>query len=736
MNENKEANGKMESTSELESPVQCNERETNSGLPNRDPSPSSNRGDQNETNSFIRGIKTKLSIRRSKSTKEKPTEGSAFVRSSKRFSFRQPKSTDVGNHAGKADCSIPEENEGFRKGLDGVKKEPLSVMQINELIEKRQLLEAFEHTKDLEMELLAERDSKTLEENPQDYTMRAKDVDLLYAFIFKKIQDTVEETLGLPKVDAKALTSLVTLIEQEEKAHAEAVKIGVSLEPISRLGLARNWRELWKETVEESVKRRVLKVPVPLKEGNPAWLSIHLGYLKTVIREDLLTVKLWVQKCYPSEYSAFETYMKAFHRALSWHLQDILKDDRLEYQEHHAVLNWVTNVYRSNDLLGHPDLKPEIKMEDLPDLLTPEVLEKLKNDYVHSVKLQIKKCLDNILTLETKEKWNSVEQPEALPIQCCSSLSLDIQTIIGEYTKVSGDICKSLEMEVRRISLQEVMTFIPRFGNAFLECNKVKDHPQFVPLIVAYFNNFHDLKMGLQTNFNPDCKDLKILTGLMLRYKECFFYKLRLETQPLFKNILRRAWISSSELPDPFIKKILLVIEDFSKHLIHLKEPFHKQDFLNETHKFVVKAYITQILKPRSRMKKRKRREASKIMEKEAATIEQTMAELGSSSGWLSPAIPYIAKIIGEKEKHVIKGYIKDLCQDYPDIGAVILCIFVFLSLYEEFTFHFTDRNISQLFLPSEDYREAGENSPLTTWTDNQNPTLTKDSLLKLNFQI
>ncbi|XP_066480268.1 exocyst complex component 3-like protein 4 [Tiliqua scincoides] len=694
MNENREANGKTASTSEPESLEKCNEKEDDSCLPNLDSSPLSDGGEENKANSFIRGIKTTLSFRRgrSESMKMKPTKGPAFTRSRNRFSLREetdkstgekafdraskrfslpkfslPKFRD-GNHAGRANSSVPEESEESGKGQDCVKKEPLSVMQINELIEKRQLLEAFENIKDLEMELLAERESKKHEDNSQEFTVRAKDVDLLYASVSKKIQDTVEETLTLPKVDAKALTSLVSLIEEEGEAHAEAAKVAASSQPLSRLGSARNWRELWKESVQESVKKRVLKVPIPLKEGNSAWLSIHLGYFKTVIKEDLLTIKLWVQKCYPSDYNVFDTYLTAFHRALSLHLQNILKDDSLKYHQHHAVLKWVTNVYRSDDFLGHPDLKPEIKMEDLPDLLTPEVLEKLKNDYIHSVKLQIKNCLDNILNLETKEKWNSEEQPESVPDQCCSSLSLDIQTIIGEYTKVSGNICKNLEMEVLKISLQEVKEFILRFGNAFLECSKVKDRPRFVPLMVAYINNFHDLKMGLQTNFNANCKDLEILNGLILRYKKCFFNQLKLETQPMFKKIRSRAWVLSSESPESFIKKILLVIEDFSKHLIHLKEPFHK-DFLNEAHRFVIKAYITQILKPGSRMRKTKRREVSKIMDKEAATIDQAMTVLGSSSEWLSLAIPYIAKILGEKKKHVIKDHIKDLCRDYPDIG-------------------------------------------------------------------
>lgn len=43
----------------------------------------------------------------------------------------------------------------------------------------------------------------------------------------------------------------------------------------------------------------------------------------------------------------------------------------------------------------------------------------------------------------------------------------------------------------------------------------------------------------------------------------------------------------------------------------------------------------------------------------------------GSDANWLLPAIDHIANIIGEKKKDKIKAYVKELCQDYPDIRYV-----------------------------------------------------------------
>nr|XP_034952906.1 exocyst complex component 3-like protein 4 [Zootoca vivipara] len=560
----------------------------------------------------------------SKSVKEQSAEEVDPSRSSTRLSFLKKIKTRLPKES-----KEPEEEEEE----DHVQKEPLSVMQINELIKNKQLLEAFENIKGLERELLAEIDARKYEDNPKECIVKAKDVDLLYDSVSKAIQHIVEETLELPRVNAKALNTLVTLIAEEEKAHAGATSIAAPSEAVSHLGLARNWRQLWEDAVKQSVEIRVSKVPVPLKEDNASWLSIHLGYLKEVIRNDLLTIKHWVHKCYPPDYSVGDVYLKAFHEAVSSHLRTILEEDEsLGYNQFYAVLNWVTNVYCSENLLGCPDLKPEIKTEALPDLLTSENLDKLKSNYINSVQQEIKNCLENILTLETKEKWKG--QPDERKNQYDSLLSYDIQTLAIQHRKVAGCICEKVEAAVLKGIVKEVTEFLPRFGKAFLD--QAKDHPQFLMFMMAYLNSFHDLSV-------------------------CVLY------QPMFKKILSQAWVVSGGTFDSFIMKILSIIEESSEHLKHLKEPVCK-DFLNEVHKDVVKEYITQTLKPRGRMRKTKRNEVSKIMNQDATAINNTMQHLGSTSDWLTPAIEDIARIIGEEEKPRINDHINRLYQDYPDI--------------------------------------------------------------------
>uniref|UniRef100_A0ACB8G5Y1 Uncharacterized protein n=1 Tax=Sphaerodactylus townsendi TaxID=933632 RepID=A0ACB8G5Y1_9SAUR len=260
-----------------------------------------------------------------------------ILRSSKRFATKWIEGRIQAHRESK---NLSEESET----LEDDKKEPLSVMEINTLIQRRQLLEAFENIKDLEMDLLVERDSKKYEDNPKEYTVKAKDIELLYDHISKVIRQIVQEMLDLSSLDEKALTSLAILIETEEEIHSETSKVTSSDGPAA-LGSARNWRDLWKEAVNQSVKGRVSNVPVPSKEDTEYWLSVHLESLRTAIRDDLLKVKSHIQEYYPQDYNVCDTYMEAFHKALSVHLQGILEDNTLTLSEFYALLNWIHNVY-------------------------------------------------------------------------------------------------------------------------------------------------------------------------------------------------------------------------------------------------------------------------------------------------------------------------------------------------------------------------------------------------------
>uniref|UniRef100_A0A8C0V2K2 Exocyst complex component 3 like 4 n=1 Tax=Cyanistes caeruleus TaxID=156563 RepID=A0A8C0V2K2_CYACU len=562
---------------------------------------------------FERGIKTMLSIQKSRLSlkKERGKEGTGTWNAKRLLqtlrSCEENKPTV---------CDGVEKVDEICKPIEA---KPLSVMEINELIQKRQLLEAFASIKLMEDETISERDSEKYIDNPQEFVRKSKDVDLLYNSITNAIQSIVEATLEDPTVQHTMLTSMVTLIAHEEAAHPKAdntARPGSDL-----LGRPRKWREQWREAVNESARKRVLKAPMAPREEATSWLDLHLHFLQEHLREDLLKVKSSVKECYPEEYQVCDTYVEAFHNAIASHLQE-LSQGPLEFHELYTLLDWVANTYHSEHFLGHPQLKPEVKTENLPLLLTPADWDKLKNDYIASAK------------------------------------------IIGQHVKLSGAISRSLETKMLELCMAELLKFIPRFEQEFMEWSTAQDSPIFVPYLVAYINSFHDLVSGLETAFKVNTEELqKILAALTRNFTNHFLTKLRTKIQPLLKKILTKNWILETERP----VSLALAVSQFSEHLQHMREPLG-QELLHEVHKYMVKEYITQVIKPRWKMNRETRQQVSRKMSLEAAIIHNTLMDQGSDASWLFPSIEHIANIIGEKTKDKIKAHVKELCQDYPDI--------------------------------------------------------------------
>ncbi|KFP86165.1 Exocyst complex component 3-like 4, partial [Acanthisitta chloris] len=532
---------------------------------------------------------------------------------------------------------------------------------INDLIQKRQLLEAFASTKLLEDEIISEQDAEKYKDNPQEFVRKSKDVDLLYNSITNAIHSIVEGTLEDPTVEDTMLTSLVTLIAREEEAHPDT---GNAACPGSDLlGRPRKWREEWKEAVKESTRKRVQKTPMASKEESSSWLDLHLISLQKRLKEDLLKIKLSVKKCYPEEYQVCDTYVEAFHKAIASHLQ-CLSQKSLDFNEIYTLLDWMANTYHSELCLDHPDLKPEVKTENLSLLLTPADWDKLKTDYIIFAKEKIRSYFGNILRLEVTEKWEKEVHSDTEENLYQNSLSFDIQTIIGEHMKLSGAISRSLETKMLELCMAELLEFIPRFEKEFSEWSTAQDSPMFVPYFVAYINSFHDLVSGLETVFKVNTEEVqKILAALTRNFTNIFLTKLRTKAQPLLKKILTKNWILATERPD----SLASTVSQFSEHLQHMKEPLG-QELLCEVHKYVVKEYISQVIKPRWKMNKETRQQVSEKMNMEAEIINNTFIDQGSDSDWLLSAIHHIANIIGEKKKDKIKAYVKELCQDYPDI--------------------------------------------------------------------
>ncbi|XP_029453862.1 exocyst complex component 3-like protein 4 isoform X2 [Rhinatrema bivittatum] len=508
-----------------------------------------------------------------------------------------------------------------------MRKGPLSVMQIHELIQSKKFQEAFSSIKLLEDELLVENNSKKHEDNGTEYSRRAMDVHLLYSCLFDVMKSVVEDALGQANCDGQLVASVVDVINEEERAHSVHGREAASSET-NGLGMPKKWKALWRESVSESIRKRVHSVPIPPRKENKSWLAVHLGYLKTNVHHDLLKIKHSVKNHYPEDYNVCCLYVANFHSAISSHLQENIVNKSLEFEELYALLDWVLNTYCSEALMGNPELKPEANIESLPPLLEPPVLKGLKDDYCKSLRKKMNKQWENILNMET-EKWNKEEEPALERCQNQDSYHLpiyiDIQEMIEQHVRVSGKLCKDLESPALQICLEGLQQFIKRLEREFMDWDKEKKSSKFVPYLIVYINSFLELRIDTEKG---DASDLKenmtgVLTMAIQNFKDYFFQRLQLETR----------------------------------------------EFVNGVRKHMVKEYIAQIMHQKMSLKRSNRAKAAQKMMQEAEEMKRVTAELDLDSEWPFLAVHLISEIVGIKRKEKIEKNLGKIYHEYPDIS-------------------------------------------------------------------
>ncbi|KAG8514424.1 Exocyst complex component 3-like protein 4, partial [Galemys pyrenaicus] len=523
---------------------------------------------------------------------------------------------------------------------------------VADLITERRLLAAFQQLQDVESGLVNRRHSHTFQRDPTDFARRAMDVCLHYDALAAEIGAIVRETLGPEGVDAAALAELTGLVLAEEEAHPAAPADG------DFLRMPRRWRQLWEEAVGKSAQERVLLVGAPQSPGAPegtSSLARFLADLGASVRSDLHKVQVEVQPTYAAAgFPAWEVYLRAFHGAVAQRLQELAKEAR-GCEQLYLLLDWAANVYSSPDFLGAPDLASPA--EPLPPLLAPELWAQLESDYTSFLEAKIGSCFENILQLE-RGRWQAPEAPEVLQGRYHTPLSLDVHMLVAEHVKASRAISQELEATTQGICARALGHFLPRLQKAFLEMEVVS-----APHMGASINALEELRTSLPARFPGTFEGLqKPLMAATRAFQKQLLQGLQSEVQPLFSALCTKDWLTQDPLK-PLMDKVVA----FARHLEHVVAPWG-QEALQEAHRYVIREYLAQVLKPRERFRGLDRVSGSQKMGLEAQAIDNTFQDLGSEAAWLGQAIPCVADILGESYKDDIQKHLEKLIGSYPDV--------------------------------------------------------------------
>ncbi|GAB1297807.1 Exocyst complex component 3-like protein 4 [Apodemus speciosus] len=625
---------------------------------------SAHRGDSRDGVKPSLGVLKRTLFRTSlRASAGKPKEDSGLLRRSSRFLFWSlRRALDEGLTAGQTQgTGGPERPSGVPDGVSGQAAagtetgdpEPQAESKsVADLITERQLVKAFEQLRYLETQLVADKTSRTFTQDPTAYARRAMDLCLHYDGMAAEIGAIVREALSSEGVDRDALAELAQVVHLEEEAHQTSQAEG------DFLSTPRHWRQHWEDAVRLSAQERVrqagAKVSPAAAEG-ASDLAQLLAELGGVVRQDLQKVRLEMQPAYEAtDFPVWETYLRAFHNAVAQRLQELARDAR-GCEQLYVLLDWAANVYGSPDFLGAPDLA--LPTEPLPPLLEPALWARLESDYTSFLETKITSCFDSILQLE-QNRWEAVEDPEVLQGLYHAPLSIDVHMLVAEHVKAAGAISAELEATTLQICARALCLFVPRFEKAFLASKAVSEW-----YLGAYINACVELRTSLLARFPGPIKELeKPLVAATNSFQKHLLQIVQQDMQPLFKVLYTKSWLTQDTLR-PLMDKAV----NFAHHLEHVTPPL-AQETLQEVHRFVVREYLGQVLRPHERFRGLNRVNGAHKMNLDAQAISHTFQGLGSEAKWLDQAILCVAEILGETYKDDIRRHLETLIQSYPDI--------------------------------------------------------------------
>uniref|UniRef100_A0A493TZA0 Exocyst complex component 3 like 1 n=1 Tax=Anas platyrhynchos platyrhynchos TaxID=8840 RepID=A0A493TZA0_ANAPP len=269
----------------------------------------------------------------------------------------------------------------------------------------------------------------------------------------KQLWGIVASSLQLVREDPVLFVTAVRIIEREEKIDDTLLLDATFLPP----GRPKGWRQKFYHVLQETITGSRFHTPRVDAEG--PGLSRHLEALQRDIVSELRVVKDLMVQCVPAHYNILSLCAATYHQALTGHLQDLLRED-LDKQALFHLLKWVLHVYHSSEMMGHPDLLPEVDVSSLGPLISPELVDQAERRYVVKLKASVLEWMQRTLKTEFEE-WFWEKEPET-DHQGFFQSDLPVHVIEVGNIEVTSSITDSLQQKVYNMALEELEAFLGR----------------------------------------------------------------------------------------------------------------------------------------------------------------------------------------------------------------------------------------------------------------------------------
>ncbi|XP_005737546.1 exocyst complex component 3 [Pundamilia nyererei] len=548
-------------------------------------------------------------------------------------------------------------------------REPLSVLEILQLVKKRDLLLADTHILELEQEC----NERAAAMQPEDATSpsvkdggrrKAKDVELLYEELQKELWAVVRESLKSPTAGPN-LGLVVQVLQQEEQVDKDwEVSEGAAPGGPRPRRLKQRWKEAVEEAADDSLPQTA--------EFTAGELNKYLDRLRTRVVEDLGAAKRNAVSIYPEEYQPFQVYVQSYHQAVARRLKTIT-DNQLQITDIYSLLDWLHNMY-NRDVLGTVCITSPFNHSELSPLLPSETVDRLELDCLNSVRAKVTTELSQVLDDEEK-RWMETLQIEEYQITLAKMVIERLQADLER----SASINRSLGSRVAQCSINGLADFLYSFQRKVemfhegMQAGMFGDHQDgYVSRTIALVNCCPPFRGFVQrcAQCDPSVSEdslrraNKSLDHIIQQGVKVLSDRLYLHIRPFFERLVKRKWLTNTE---PYEQIEALIKEAFKKYSKMDSPPY--QLLVSEIHRRVVTEYLRSVMRGRiicTSMKMRKRM-AGRLRD-EGNQIKVLFKDLESSSGWLDSALCHISEIIQLEDLPSIQMEVGVLVREFPDI--------------------------------------------------------------------
>ncbi|KAF5900894.1 exocyst complex component 3-like protein 4 isoform X2, partial [Clarias magur] len=535
---------------------------------------------------------------------------------------------------------------------------PLSVMEINKLIETEALEMAYCNILSLENEVECEKEALGEEGSSVKLAHKEKDLNLLYNYLKDKVGKIVHQSCDQSSVKKELLVQVVHIFQNKEKRGEDEWK---------------EWIDVWRIAVKQGVKETLKNIPKSC-EQNDSCIAVHLELLGKKIVELLEMVKAEIKNLYPPKFQVFETYATSCHEFVGEHLK-VLLGQVSELKDYSALLDFAINQYPSGTILSSPSSQPEMKELKFPTL-SNDLLGQIKKAYFDCLQENLHASVVNVINTEKENIWMKKVTPkrEKDEIFLTSEVSTDICNLIRKYSDSCAKTDGNLEKMAACKCMEALKHFPKRFEEEFsnhsysLLGSDLLDSCLWAEYHVAYINSFSSLKEHIEGYREKCSKQVEELItevdGFIVHLTQALLEQFRAEIEPFLGRLMTRNWLNT----DTDFNELVNRIETYSGYSKSMRQ-LSAQIFASDVHYLVMKGYISELLRNKYSCKGKKNEDAAVKINEQCTVLNKLFCEMGSRLDWLNSLGFYISKIIKQEHEKDIKNVLTPLVENYPDIS-------------------------------------------------------------------